>query len=245
MHLPYGNGGNQRLDAELTAHLAPVRAPESAWARVAAAIEQGDVVRNRDAGSNWVPWRRLAACLLLALGGGAFWYLQNQPPVIPALETAALQAHADLSLHPEQLDLRTSDAARLRKWIAESSPLTAAVATARPQPDPDALELVGARWVVIQGKRMAAVAYRLGAFPATLLIARAQDLSSAHRKRLAPQHLAARRVQAGALELYSWQAGGQVYTLVSSLPEQSQRACMLCHAEPQHRQMILHMKFRS
>ncbi|HWB98693.1 MAG TPA: hypothetical protein VG672_18420 [Bryobacteraceae bacterium] len=238
-----GSGDHRRLEQELAANLAPVEAPESAWARVAAAIEQSGPLHARGVAAGTL-WWRIAACALLALAGGAFWFLESQPRLVADLEGTALEIHADLSAHPERLDLRTSDAGELRQWFAKGR-IVAALAQVRPQPDPDALELRGARWIQVQGKRMAAVTYRVGNYPATLLIARARDLGLSGQGHLAPQHQAVRRVQAGGLELYSWQTGGQVYALVSSLPEQSQRACVLCHADPSRRQMILHMQFSS
>ena len=177
----------------------------------------------------------LAACVVLATTG-AIWWANHKPQRSPwEFEGVALQAHQELSRHPERLELRTSSASDLREWVAAERGLTAAVSLERPKPDPDALELVGARWIPFRGSRIAAIAYRLGIYPATLLIARAEDSAEVF-KRIAAKD------RGDGLKLYTWRTRGQVYTLVSSLPDPSQRACALCHAEPQQRQMILRRK---
>ncbi len=237
MHEPLTGEWRSRLEQNLAAHLGMVRAPDSLWERVEAALEPRETTSVR--GSAW----RLAACLAVAAAAAAIWFAHRRPESPSTLEAAAMRVHQEFLGHPERLDLRTQSAAELRNWLGENSSLTAAVALARPQPDPDALELVGARWISFQGQRVAAIAYRVGVFPATLLIARARDLEPRQRESLTRKHIVVRNVEGTAWKLFSWETHGQVYALVSSLPDHSQRACVLCHVEPERRQMILRMKF--
>jgi hypothetical protein len=179
----------------------------------------------------WGPAWGLAACIVLTLAGAVWWsdYERQRSPW--EFEGVALRAHEELSRHPERLDLHTSSAREVRDWVASERGLAAPVPLKRPEPDPDALELLGARWIAFRGSRIAAIAYRVGLYPATLLIARAGGSAEAF-KRIAAE-------DRGGFRLYTWRSGGQIYTLVSSAPDPSQRACALCHAEPQQRQMLL------
>ena len=204
------------LRRELLSSLEPVHAPEGLWAQVEAALEPRS--------SRWPPRWSMAASLLLVVGGGA-WYLH------PA--ATAMDVHEELAHHPERLDIRTSNPSEVRGWIASNTAMVAALAS-RPQPDPDGLEMVGAR-VLHDGR--AAIAYRIDGYPATLLMARASGRS------LPIKQIVCRPEPRAGVNVFSWQVLGQVYSLVSSASVDGRRACFICHVEPARRQIILRMKF--
>jgi len=184
--------------------LEPVRAPESVWYRVEAILNQPVGRRKRLPHVAWAIGLLAAACLC------AIWFL-------PRVPSTALAVHEEFLQHPERLDLVRCSPAQLHDWAAQSTGLAVKLA-ARPQPDPDRIEIVGARRLA--GGR-AAVFYRVGGYPVTLLIARGGEASL---KQVRRRNLPRRNVT-----LFEWEAHGQAYTLVSAVPAGSLQACGLCH----------------
>jgi hypothetical protein len=159
------------------------------------------------------PRLALALLLVLVLVAGA-WFQLRTPP----LAAAALQAHREFRLHQQRVDIRQNEPTALRNWIAAQTTLKVALAD-RPYPDPDGFVLSGAR--LLRGGRVA-IFYQIGGYPATLLIA---------------------RLESNQATLYTWQAHGQSYALVSSIPGTPQQACFACHVEADRRQTILRVKW--
>jgi hypothetical protein len=208
-------------ERELTAVLEPVQAPASLWYRVEAALD-------KPAGpSPRTPRLALALLLVLVLVAGA-WFQLRTPP----LAAAALQAHREFRLHQRRVDIRQNEPTALRNWIAAQTTLKVALAD-RPYPDPDGFVLSGAR--LLRGGRVA-IFYQIGGYPATLLIGRAAEARAGAAKQIA--HL-----ESNQATLYTWQAHGQSYALVSSIPGTPQQACFACHVEADRRQTILRVKW--
>jgi hypothetical protein len=213
----------QSWERELTAVLEPVSAPASLWFRVEAAL---DPPAPR---WQWAPQLAFTLSLVVLAAGAAFYRFRE-----PSLAATALETHRQFRLHPERLDVVQNEPTALRDWIASRTALTVALA-GRPAPDPDGFVLSGAR--LLHDGRVA-VFYHIGGYPATLLIARDTAAAAGSGKQIA------RHTQPDqATTLFTWQAHGQAYALVSSLPEASQRACFACHADAERRQSILKMRW--
>jgi hypothetical protein len=213
----------QVWERELTSVLEPVAAPASLWFRVEAALDR-PAPRRR-----WAPRLAFALSLVVLAASAAFYRFRE-----PSLAATALETHRQFRLHPERLDILQNEPTALRDWIASRTALTVALAD-RPAPDPDGFVLSGAR--LLHGGRVA-VFYRIGGYPATLLIARDTVAAVGAGKQIA------RRTQPDqATTLFTWQTHGQAYALVSSIPEAGQRACFACHVDAERRQGILKMKW--
>ena len=191
------------LERELAVCLEPVEAPEALWDRVEAALDPRPQRR--------VSPLKIAAALLVAAAASAAWYWRQVPR---DLERAALRAHADWSRNPGGLDLRTSDPAELRDWMAAKAKLRCVIPLVR------SIELVGAR---VLAAHRAAVFYRADGHPATLVIAAADNPATAKR-------IIRHAGPVAEVKVFTWQARGQEYALVSSTPGDGRRACAICHA---------------
>jgi len=194
------------FERELAACLQPARCPESIWYRVEASLRRPTKSR-----SSVLPGL-LAAASLAAVG-----YFEHP---ISNLASNAREVHLDLVRHPAHLELGKCQPAQLHDWMARRTGLALTLA-ARPQPDPQHVEIVGAR--SLEDGR-AAVLYRVAGYPVTLLLGRAAGKHERSQK-----NIATRQESRGQVTLFTWEAHGQQYTLVSSLPGNSRQACVICH----------------
>ncbi|MFN7995963.1 MAG: hypothetical protein U0Q18_20295 [Bryobacteraceae bacterium] len=212
-----------RLESELAGALGSVHAPEMLWDRVELALEKSGRPESRH---RWL----LAAAAIALAAAGALVYHSLARRFGADFDSLALRVHREWILHPDQLSVRLSDAARLRGWITANTPVSLAMRR-RGTAHPGSIEIAGARVVRYRGAQLAAIAYRVDAHPATLLIGRESDFRVAEVPRTdRPQHHA---LPADGVDVYRWQSHGQLYALVAEAPEPPEpgrRACQLCHA---------------
>ena len=195
------------LERELTEALGPVRAPESLWYRVDAELAGGAGSHRRRFSSGFTPavWlvpALTAACLIL---------------ILLNLRNPALAVHQGFLRHPDRLDLVQCQPTELHDWLAHNAGLAVKFA-ARPQAEAGSVRILGARKL---GEGRAAVFYRVGKYPLTLLIG--------HGGRSTAKHVKQRNLILAGVTLFEWEAHGQAFTLVSSIPGGSQQGCHLCH----------------
>jgi hypothetical protein len=86
---------------------------------------------------------------------------------------------------------------------------------------PNTVETLGARR--LPGGR-SAVFYRVDGYPVTLLSVPSAQAPSKMTKRID-----SRPEPAEQATVFTWEAHGHAYALVSSVPENSRRACIICH----------------
>ena len=197
---------------------------------------------------------RLAIAAGLALVAGGAWFAVRGGAVLaPAaagsvalrqaeaaptpFEAAALALHAQHRTGGMALDFRSASVPEVRGWVESATGLGVSLAVHRPPEEARRFVLEGARRVSVEGVRAAAVAYRVGDRPVTLLTAAARDVPdraaawSRFRKnvdwRVTPDG-----------QLLTWTNSGQVYALVSELPGYGQQACFVCHTDAARRATI-------
>jgi hypothetical protein len=203
------------LQRALRSQLGEVGAPAALWDRVETALETPAMPARARV-------RQPAALVTLAIAVGAVWHSGIWRASGGDLETAALQVHWEFSSHPERLEYRAANAAALQNWVAGNGGVTVRLADAR-----EPLELLGASVVYHRKMRLSAISYRVGPYPATLLIAPQADLTGAPpaRNPILPKR---RTVPAQGVDIYLWQSHGQAYALVTA-PGAGQGVCLLCH----------------
>jgi putative zinc finger protein len=230
--------------------LEPASLPEEAAARVRGAL------RAAPTGPSFLPWLGVAAAVVALLGihrlqlrpvvatgpspRAAFGGLSFEPdPGEPTrFEETAFdlhQAHVDRHL---DLDLRSSSVPEVREWAEDRVGLGVNLAVNRSPDDERRYVVEGVRKVAMAGGATAlAVAYAVDGRPATLLTARAADVTD----RTPEWGAGGKRVRfrdTGRGKLLAWTNGGQAYALVSNLADYGQEGCLICHTTEVRRQAI-------
>ena len=200
---------SEHLDPVLKKHLGRVEAPPNLWAHV-----QGRVAAEPEpVRSSWtVPAFAAAAFVAVVAGGWTIWN-ESQP------KTVESQAIAALKHNPEQLELRTSDATTIRKWVRAN----AGIDIPLPPKHSDVIRINGVS-VSHEGPRTAQVSYEVGQFRAALLVTK--DPSGVTRY---PKHDFQGSNSLEAAQVTSWSLKGQAYTLAWTAPGEFRTACLLCH----------------
>ena len=155
--------------------------------------------------------RRLAACLEPVRAPESLWY-RVAAEIFPAPSPPP-------SLWRPGLVLAMAILICTAAWSVAHRPPTLAAAALRLHRENHPLgrcQLPGGR---------TAVFYRVDGHPVTLLIA-----PSARPESKQPKRIQARPEPAGRATIFTWEARGQAYALVSSLPDESRRACTVCHS---------------
>lgn len=208
--------GSVRLEAVLARHLGRVSAPEELWERVRCP----EAVRLRERNFNPGNFRLAlvwAAAVIVAVTAG-FYARHAVPRTGTAFTIEALPPSA------ESLELRSDRAAEIRSWINARTGFDVPL----PDQPPAPIRLLGVR-LVAAATPTVEVAYSVGDRKAELLISKAapgaETTNRGHRSLAGEMHQGART--------YSWVMRGQLYELACATPEDSQVACMLCHANPE------------
>jgi hypothetical protein len=204
----------QWLETELARQMRPVAAPDSLWDR----IHEQPALR-RASPSVWGWWPVAAALLLMASGGVAWRFSVARDPV-NAMEKLAERELNELAGGPQELDLRSDDAAEIRTWAKTKANVDIEL------PGSGSVRLLGARLIRLDGSPIAAVCYKVGDSAATLLVLRKAGGNSAKK-----EHVFSRVESAGGARLISWSMREQVYTIASSAAKDPEAACALCHAD--------------
>jgi hypothetical protein len=200
------------LDLELSHHLAAVAAPDALWDRIQTALNQTGVVPIQ---SRMVSPGRprlvrpvlrtawpIAAILTLMAAAGTLWLVaKGEEPALDLRQLAIEQLR-----NREPLELRSSDPAQISAWMRR-----AGFDVTLPSNGSGAVRLAGIRLLQKRGVPIAAVAYRVGADTATLLIARVPEAS-----------------ETGHGSPF-WRTRSQAYAVASSDPDHAEAACLLCH----------------
>ncbi|MEO5923894.1 MAG: hypothetical protein ABIR70_08720 [Bryobacteraceae bacterium] len=200
---------SENLDPVLKKHLGRVEAPANLWGHV-----QGRIAAESPKPSYWkVPAFATAAFVVAIAGGWTMWQQSQAPQTVEAMAVAAL------GNRPEQLELRTDDAASIRKWVRAN----AGIDIPLPPKHSEVIRITGAS-VNHEGPRMAQVAYQVGEFRAALLVTK--DPTGVTRY---PKHDFRGSNSLDAARVTSWSLKGQAYTLAWTAPGEDRTACLLCH----------------
>jgi anti-sigma factor RsiW len=184
----------------------------------------------------------LAAVLTVgALGGGALYVSQaaRRPsfravrgePI--AFEELALAAHEDLR-HGARLDVESASADELRGFLRAHG-LSVGLAHQRAGAPP-AVELAGVRLVPGGREPVALVSYHVDGHLASLVVTKGPDVPEAPSWSPFGKRIWVRN--AGGVTLLTWRNSGNAYTLVSELPGLGEKACFVCHTDPERRRVI-------
>lgn len=196
--------GFENLDPVLKKHLGRVQAPPNLWSHM-----RGQK-RSPEAGWSWVA--AVAAVAVIA-GGWTLWNEFRAPRTVEAMALAALDRA------PEDLTLRTQDAASIRKWVRADSGIDIPL----PPKHAGVIRIEGAR-MSGETKRVAEVAYQVGQFRAALLVTKDPTGAKSY-----PKHDFRGSDPLEAARVTSWSMRGQSYTLAWTAPGEFRTACLLCH----------------
>lgn len=202
---------NPMLEAVLAKQMGPVKAPDALWSRIQNPRQQVQ----SSATSMWVRWAPIAATLVLVAGG--MWWVRNlgdQPTTREAMAVAALGGSE------EELSLRTSDTAEIRRWVRANSGIDIPL----PPKHDSVIQVIGAR-MVNGPDQLAEVSYQVGDYRAALLVAK--DPTG---KKSYPTHGLRPSDPLEKAHVSSWSMRGQSYTLASDArAEEFETTCLLCH----------------
>lgn len=224
----------------LAERLPVASAPEGMWS----SIEDG--LGSREKFSRPRTWRLAAAAvMLLAVAAGAAWYVAVRSPLDlhrassrpSEFELAAIEAHARRVPAETGWGIQTSDIARLRSWVSDSSDLTADdIPIRRPPEDAGHLRVVGARLARVGGATAAVIGYAVDAEPVTLATARIAELPDPPPEGLFSKNVSYRLDSAHGYRVLTWGVGRHAYVMVSGRGDL--KGCYLCHTTPERRRLI-------
>jgi hypothetical protein len=200
---------SENLDPVLKKHLSRVEAPANLWSQVRGAR----AVPNQARASWMTTWATVAAAFAVVAGGWTMWNQLRTPLTVEAMAIAALDRN------PEDLTLRTEDAASIRKWVKTNSGIDIPL----PPKHASVIRIQGAR-VSGETNRMAEISYQVGEFRAALLVTKNPSGATAY-----PKHDFRGSDAFQAARVTSWSLKGQSYTLAWSAPDESRTPCLLCH----------------
>ena len=230
--------------AELLKRLPILPLPDSAEKRIRAAMS--DAANDTDINRPRLLNRRtaIAAALILACGSLLLFYQKQKGGIelhIPKSSASLLEQTA-ARLYEEQISNRVvfdytgTSPQQARSWIQQNAGVEADIATVRPPEDGKRFRLQGVKEVHIAGVSALFVAYQVDNHPVTLLTAKASNLQNAP-----PRSYVTKRVfyrENGSIKSLSWNSAGQVYSLVSDLPQFGHESCYICHTGRSFRDRI-------
>ncbi|HEX9759322.1 MAG TPA: hypothetical protein VGA40_00305, partial [Candidatus Acidoferrales bacterium] len=147
-------------------------------------------------------------------------------------------AHLRLTSGRDTLEFPSTNPAAVRDWVERQTPIVSNLADF-PGDAGVQVEMLGARRMQAAGAPSVVVFYRINQQPATLVTARAVDVRDGPSSRRFTKDIYVRQDAEHGLKLLTWQLAGEAYVLVSSAPGYGQQACLVCHTQPETRQMIL------
>lgn len=226
----------------LAEKLPAAEAPESVWASVRDALD-------RPSRPRLLPRAVLAgATVAVALAAaGLAWYFALREPLrvtetagpVSRLEAVAIEEHLRRIQGRIDWQIRTADLARLRRWVGESSGLSAdEIPIDRPPEDAGRLRIVGARLARVDGATAAVIGYEMDSEPVTLATARLGDLRDAPHVAPFSKDVRYRLDRAHGYKVVTWGVSHKAYAMVSRLPGYGQTGCFLCHTAPERRRLI-------
>jgi hypothetical protein len=152
-------------------------------------------------------------------------------------ERAAIEIFDQAESGGAPLQRRSGSPAELRRFVNEHTGLGVQLAPHRPAEDDGRFQPVGARTLLVEGARTAAVLYEVDGRPVVLLTAREGEVRE-RPSRWTPFGKDVSHRGVGGRQVLTWTNSGQVYTLVSRLPSHGSPGCLLCHTDSRRRAQI-------
>jgi anti-sigma factor RsiW len=227
-------------------------APPALWASIQRALDAGEAPRAPAAGAR-PPWRwALVAAPIGILAAVLAWYAASRPQLRvreaaadpTGIERAALAEHERSAGGAGSWEIRTGDIPRIRRWVEETTGLSASIPADRPDEDAGRLRLVGARAGRVGTARAAVVGYEIDARPVTLVTAKLSDLADPPPEGRLSKNISFRSLSPAGRKILTWGSDGQAYAMVSDLPGYGQQGCFVCHTSPDRRSLIRSMRLR-
>lgn len=226
----------------LAQKLPAAEAPDSVWVSVRDALDRPS--RPRPLPRAVLVGATVTAALVAA---GLAWYFALREPLrvtetagpVSRLEAVAIEEHLRRIQGRIDWQIRTADLARLRRWVGESSGLSAdEIPIERPAEDAGRLRIVGARLARVDGATAAVIGYEMDSEPVTLATARLGDLRDAPHVAPFSKDVRYRLDRAHGYKVVTWGVSHKAYAMVSRLPGYGQAGCFLCHTAPERRRLI-------
>lgn len=226
----------------LAEKLPTAEAPDSVWISVRDALDRPS--RHRFPPRAVLVGATVAAALVAA---GLAWYFALREPLrvtetdgpVSRLEAVAIEEHLRRSQGHIDWQIRTTDLAQLRKWVSESSALSAdEIPVDRPAEDAGRLRIVGATLARVDGATAAVIGYEMDSEPVTLATARLGDLRDAPHVAPFSKDVRYRFDRVHGYKVVTWGVSHKAYAMVSRLPGYGQTGCFLCHTAPERRRLI-------
>jgi anti-sigma factor RsiW len=226
----------------LAEKLPAAEAPDSVWVSVRDALD-------RPSRPRFLPRRILVGSIVVAalFAAGLAWYFALREPLrvtetagpVSRLEAVAIEEHLRRIQGRIDWQIRTADLARLRRWVGESSGLSAdEIPIERPAEDAGRLRIVGARIARVDGATAAVIGYEMDSEPVTLATARLGDLRDAPHVAPFSKDVRYRLDRVHGYKVVTWGVSHKAYAMVSRLPGYGQTGCFLCHTAPERRRLI-------
>jgi hypothetical protein len=216
------------IENELRRQMRPVAAPESLWDRIQNPSASSPAIRV-EAKNPLRPLWFLSVCAatLVLLTAGLLWGIRQSRPHLRdiALTDQDLRVLADLSTGET---FSSANPVHIRNWVKSRSNIDVELPSGRSE----AIHLLGAKLIQLHGSLIAAVAYKVGDDPATLLVSRRGLCCNTD---VGSRHLIAKAETSGGTSLTSWKMRDQEYTIAYAGAGEPQGACQLCHAEAHSR----------
>jgi hypothetical protein len=212
------------LEKELTGQLRMVSAPDTLWRGI---HEQRRPLRVRP--RLWMSWRKwpVATAALITVVSAMIWRFGVPRDPAGNLETLAGRELRGLADGTGKTDMRSNDPGEIRAWVRARSDIDVRLPERLPDrssPGNKAVRLLGARMLQVARHPVAVITYKVGDDFAAMLVADAGING--------PPHATPRIRPTKNMSWYSWSLGSDEYTIAFGSPQESQRACLLCHAIP-------------
>jgi len=241
-----------RFGIRLAEAIPPIRAPGTLWNAIERRLDRNAWAAMSPTRAAY--WGRAALYatpfVLLLVSAGVAWHAIARPqlrvreatPDPTGIERAALEEHDRRVRRAADWDLRSDEIARIRRWVEETTGLSATIPDERPAEDRDALRLTGARVIRVGSARAAMIGFDVDTRPVTLVTARLSDLVDPPAEGAVSKNITFRSGAPGGYKVLTWGSDGQAYAMVSDLPAYGQRGCILCHTDPDRRALIRSMR---
>ena len=237
-----------RLGIRLAEAIPVCEAPPTLWPAVRRALDAGAGAAASPTGRGGWRWGYALPVLLLAAilaryaARGPELSARPADPEPLGIETAALAEHEHRIRDGEAWEIRSDDVPVVRRWVEETTGLSASIAIDRPDGDGGRLRLVGARAVRVGRARAAVIGYEVDSHPVTLVTARLSELGDPPREARFGKEVTFRAIPSREVKVLAWGSDGQAYAMVSDLPGYGQAGCFLCHTSPERRRLIQRMR---
>lgn len=153
--------------------------------------------------------------------------LYNQKPTIPPFVNTSIAQHQQFLQGHLPLEFRSSDPMIISNWLKKR------VAFSPELPDFDDINVIlqGSSVLDLEGQLVGLISYRVHDIPVSLLMVKrspATDIENSNHT-----YVGARRIsfaQSDGYNAVSWSVKSTNFSLVSTLPHQGKKSCIVCHA---------------